>query len=84
MNAQRFFLNAINYTARVLGIFWILGGIVFAINAYVTREGRWLYFAIATLLLISGVALILVKPVKFDAIEKVRVFTVRLENILRK
>ncbi len=78
MNAQHFFLKVLNYLARILGVFWMLGGIAFVISAFVSAEDRVLHFVIGAFVLLAGIGFVLAKPAKSDDVEKVRLFAKRI------
>ncbi len=84
MNAQHVFLRVLNYLARVLGVFWMLGGVAFVISAFVVAEDRVLNFLIGAFLLLAGVAFVLVKPAKSDDVEKVRLFAKRIGDASKR
>jgi len=51
------FLKPFRVLARIVGVVWILGGVVFLVSAFVAAEHRLLYAGIGVLLLIAGAAL---------------------------
>ncbi len=78
MNAQHFFLKLLNFAARILGVFWVLGGVAFVISAFVSAEDRVLHFVIGAVVLLVGIGFVLVRPAQSDDVNKVRLFVKRI------
>jgi len=70
MDRQRAYLGFINAVARVVGVFWIFGGVVFLVSSFVTVRYRGAYVAVSIFLLVAGVALLLVRPLRQRALSR--------------
>ena len=74
MSNERAFLPAFNTVARIVGAFWILGGVVFLVSAFVVSTYQVVYAGVGSLLLIAGVGFLLVKPATQPYVDRAKRF----------
>ena len=80
MNSKRRLWRVLVVAARVVGFFWILGGIVFVLGGVVAGTDRAILIGIGVFLLIAGVGLVIAKSPFPQDLEKIRRIKDRLKG----
>lgn len=80
MVLENTFLKVFRFLVRLVGVFWVIGSVVFFVSAFVSPEEKWLFIGIAFFLLLAGLGLLLAKPATSSDTEKVRRFVDQLKR----
>lgn len=79
MTIERPFIRILNFLARILGVIWVLGGVLFLFSAFIAQTNRLLFAGIGAFLLVAGIALLAAKSVTPADSDKVRHFVDRIK-----
>lgn len=71
MNVQPVFLRLFNFFARVLGVMWILAGLVALCCAIVFPAQRGINLGIGLFVLLAAIGFLVAKPVTSDNFESI-------------
>jgi hypothetical protein len=69
---ERPFIRGFNFLARMLGVIWVLGGVLFLLGAFIAQRYQLLFAGVGTFLLVAGIALLAAKSVTHADSDKVR------------